>query len=160
MDCAIAYFQGLYQPGSSPMATALHTFTIRLSLGAVLLLACSRPDASIVERADTSPDPTSIFINRVWQVRASSAVEVGTLYTFLSGGTLVIASPHGTPSLGSWSYSRDTLTLVEEGLSHPADVLTLTRGEFRIRVRSPGPPLDITLAPAEIPPPEDMDATR
>jgi hypothetical protein len=142
------------------MAIAAHTFSIRLSLGAVLLLACSRPDASILQRAEASPDPASIFINRVWQVRGSSAVEVGTLYTFLSGGTLVIASPHGTPSLGSWRYSGDTLTLVEEGLSHPADVLTLTPDEFRIRVRSPGPPLDITLAPAEIPPPEEMDATR
>ena len=142
------------------MTIAAHACSSRLSLGVVLLIACSRPDASILERAEASPDPASIFINRVWQVRASSAVEVGTLYTFLSGGTLVIASPHGTPSLGSWSYARDTLTLVEEGLSHPADVLTLAPGEFRIRVRSPGPPVDITLTPAEIPPPDEMDATR
>jgi hypothetical protein len=39
-------------------------------------------------------------------------------------------------------------------------VLTLTPGEFRIRVRSPGPPVDITLAPAAIPPPEKIEATR
>jgi hypothetical protein len=81
-------------------------------------------------------------------------VEPGTLYTFLSEGTLVVASPHGRPSLGSWKYTRDTLTLVEEGLPHPADVLALSADQLRIRVRSPGPALEITLTPADTPPPE------
>jgi hypothetical protein len=132
----------------------------RLSFGAAMVLACSRPPAPAQDRPETSGGAAASFVNRVWQVRTSSGVEPGTLYAFLSEGTLVIASPHGTPSLGSWKYAGDTLTLVEEGLSHPADVLALTRDELRIRVHSPGPPLEITMTPADTPSPAERSATR
>jgi len=135
-------------------------FSIHRSLCAALLLACAGQDKSVQERAGAVGNPPDMFINRVWRVQASSGVEPGTLYALLSGGALVVASPHGTPSLGSWKYSGDTLTLIEEGLSHPADVLTLTHHELQIRVHSPGPPVDITLAPAEMPWHEERGATR
>jgi hypothetical protein len=135
-------------------------FSIRLSLCAALVLACAGQDKPVQERTEAAGNRADMFINRVWRVQTSSGVEPGTLYAFLSGGALVIASPHGTPSLGSWKYSGDTLTLIEEGLSHPADVVTLTHHELQIRVHSPGPPLDITLVPAEMSWHEEKGATR
>lgn len=89
------------------------------------------------------------FTDRVWQVGASSAVERGMLYVFLGDGTLLIASAHGTPSLGRWVSADKRVVLIEEGLRHPADILSLTADTFRIRVRSPGEPVDITFVPAK-----------
>ena len=41
------------------------------------------------------------LVNRVWKVDDASHVAPGQLYVFLSEGTLVIASAHGTPTVGS-----------------------------------------------------------
>jgi hypothetical protein len=41
------------------------------------------------------------------------------------------------------------LTLIEEGLPHPAQVLTLTRDHLRIRIHGPREPLEIAFEPAE-----------
>src|SRR5436853_5427487 len=53
------------------------------------------------------------FANRVWKVAKGSEGDPGTFYVFLSDGSMLISSPHGTPSLGSWHYSGDVLTMVE-----------------------------------------------
>ena len=71
------------------------------------------------------------------------------LYVFLGDGTLLIASAHGTPSLGRWESAGKGIVLVEEGLRHPADMLASTHDTFSIRVHSPGEPLDITFVPAK-----------
>jgi hypothetical protein len=99
----------------------------------------------------TAPAPPAApvtFVNRVWQVAESSAVAPGQLYVFLSEGTLVVASPTGTPSLGRWSRAGDGLTMIEAGLSHPTEIVALTATEFHIRSRNPGQPVDIRLEPA------------
>ena len=88
------------------------------------------------------------FTDRVWQVAASPGVEPGMLYVFLGDGTLLIASAHGTPSLGRWESAGNGIVLVEEGLRHPADVLVSTRDTLSIRLHSPGEPLNITLVSA------------
>ena len=119
-----------------PMASGL---TSTLTAG-LLLFACARPQA-----------PAEHFTNKVWKVRESSSVEPGTLYAFLSEGTLVIASPHGKPSLGQWKQEGETLTLVEEGLPYRADVVSLKRDEFSIRVHNPGQAVEMTFAPADEP---------
>lgn len=130
---------------------------LALALAAGLLLqACSRPGPpaeQIVEApADSLPaDSLPAFVNRVWKVSRSAGVEKGQLYTFLGDGTLLIASFHGTPSLGRWTYRRDTLTLVEEGLPHPATVLRLEADTFSIRIHGPAAPLDITFTPGAAP---------
>lgn len=92
--------------------------------------------------------PPETIVNRVWVVASSPSVAPGTLYTFLSEGTLVVASPTGTPSLGRWRFERGQLTIVEEGREYPAEMLELSESRFRIRVRNPGTPTEITLAPA------------
>jgi putative lipoprotein len=112
-----------------------------LALAGGLLLACSAPSRPA--------DAPGGFVNRVWKVSQSSTVAPGTLYAFLSEGTMVIASEYGTPSLGQWRQRGDTLTLVEEGLPYRTEVLQLARDTFKVRIHNPGEPVEITFVPAE-----------
>src|SRR5262245_1235737 len=113
-----------------------------LVLAAALWLAlsgCSEPTGEPDRARLATPD----FVNRVWMVSESNSVAAGTLYTFLSDGTLVVASSQGRPSLGRWSYRDGALTMIEEGLAYPVDILELTDDEFRIRMHSPGEPVEM-----------------
>lgn len=126
---------------------------------ALLLTGCAEPSttpapagpaASEAPPVSTQPAAKPDFVNRVWSVASSSAVEPGTLYVFLSEGTLVIASPQTRPMLGSWKRSGEGLILVEESIEYPTDILKLDAGSFVIRSHNPGPPVDISLVPADI----------
>jgi hypothetical protein len=87
------------------------------------------------------------FANRVWKVAKGSEGDPGTFYVFLSDGSMLITSPHGTPSLGTWHYSGEVLTMVEEGLPHQATVLRSTPDTFAISVAGSGPPVVLTFVP-------------
>lgn len=97
-----------------------------------------------------APAPTSApsFVNKVWEVRSSTAVAPGSLYVFLSDGTLVLTSPGGTPALGTWRSEGEHLVMVEESVPYPTDILELKEDVFRIRSNNPGEPVEITLVPA------------
>jgi hypothetical protein len=91
-------------------------------------------------------------VNKVWRVASSSSGgETGVLYVFLSDGTLVVSSPHGTPALGKWKQDADGLTMIEEGLSYKVNVLRLSPDEFRIMINNPGSAVEIAFAPADQP---------
>jgi hypothetical protein len=85
------------------------------------------------------------FADRVWRVETSSAVAPGTLYTFLSDGTLVVASPQSTPAYGRWTYDNGALVMIEEGIPYPTDVLAVDDTKLSIRSHNPGEPVDIHL---------------
>ncbi|GGK00836.1 hypothetical protein [Pseudomonas matsuisoli] len=89
------------------------------------------------------------YVDRVWQVKASSAVQPGTLYTFLSEGTLVIASKGNKPALGRWQQDANGLTMIEDGQPYRIEILELEPALWRIRSHNPGAPVDITLVPAQ-----------
>jgi hypothetical protein len=115
---------------------------------AVVLPACSRE----TEQASQPPPtpPAVSFVNKVWRVASSSSgSEAGVLYVFLSDGTLVISSPHGTPSFGKWQHDGDGLTMIEEGLPYKVNVLKLSADEFRIMINNPGNAVEIAFAPAD-----------
>lgn len=88
------------------------------------------------------------FVNKVWQIKTSNSIEPGMLYVFLSDGTLVMASPSSQPSLGRWTRTEKGLNLIEEGITYPTEILSLSRDEFRIRSLNPGDPVELQLAPA------------
>jgi hypothetical protein len=114
----------------------------------VMICACAdsaRPPAPAA--ATESPIPG--FINKVWRVSESPAVAGGTLYVFLSDGTLLITSEHSTPALGTWSHDGKGLIMVEESIPYKVDILNLTAGEFRIRSHNPGGSVEIRLVPAD-----------
>jgi hypothetical protein len=115
---------------------------------ALALAGCARPAAPPPAPNATAPVG---FVNRVWKVEKSSSVSPDTLYVFLSDGTLVVTSPHGKPSLGTWKSEGGKLTMVEEGLSYPVDVLALDASRFSIRSHNPGEPVDIEMVPAPSP---------
>lgn len=103
-------------------------------------------DAVAAETAkETHPASTS-FVNKVWQVSQSNAVSAGQIYVFLSDGTLVITAPQQKPSLGRWSYTDKKLVMKEEGIAYPVDILALTATEFKIKMHSPGEPVDIVFS--------------
>jgi hypothetical protein len=111
------------------------------------LAGCSDRPAAPPRAQAPAPKPT--FVNKVWRVTSSSSIEPGMLYVFLSDGTLVISSPHGTPSLGSWKPAGDGLTMIEEGIPYKVDVLKLSADEFRIMINNPGNAVEIAFAPAD-----------
>lgn len=105
------------------------------------------PQASATADAP-GPAGRPTFINRVWQVADSTGHASGDLYAFLGEGTLVVASATGKPSLGRWSGTTDSLTLVEQGAAHVVEVLGLTATTFRIRSHHPRGTVDLLLVPA------------
>jgi len=125
-----------------------------LILSTTTISACTSRDTSR-NAADEKPQPaTATFINRVWIVAESEQVAQGDLRVFLSDGTLVMASPHGTPAFGKWSNVDGNIKITEESHEYPVDILELTRDTFRIRMHSPGEPVVIRFVPADAPPAE------
>jgi hypothetical protein len=130
------------------MVTQLASNTLALVLATVLLLSgCSRRDAPREQTADNNSPAT--FVNKVWRVESSSSVAPGTIYVFLSEGTLLITSSNSKPLLGTWTSANGELTMVEEGIPYRVEVLHLSPGQFKIRSHNPGEPVEITLVPAE-----------
>ena len=112
------------------------------------LLGCSR-GVPPHKGADQAMGSAVAFVNRVWRVESSSSVAPGTIYVFLSEGTLLITSSNSKPLLGSWKYDKGDFTMVEEGIPYRVEVLHLSRKQFKIRSHNPGEPVEITLIPVE-----------
>ena len=106
------------------------------------------PVATPAAPAEPAAPAVPEFVGKVWEVKSSSAVEPGTQYSFLADGTLVIASKNGPPGYGKWTYENGALTMIEEGISYPTDILKLDAGTFEIRSHNPGEPVNIVLVPA------------
>ena len=85
---------------------------IALALSAGFLFCACSGGVSPAERPKEAAVPG--FVNRVWRVSESSGVAPGTLYVFLSEGTLLVTSPQSKPALGSWRTEAGVLTMVEE----------------------------------------------
>ena len=108
--------------------------------------ATTPPDATAAAPAPAPPVPAeSTFAGRVWRAQAGGAVEAGTTYAFLDDGTLVIQSASGTPMVGAWAQADGKLTMTEEGVTYPIDVLQLDERTFRLRSNNPGGAVEITL---------------
>ena len=115
----------------------------------LFLTGCSKETAPPGQGLTGTDTTSASFVNKAWQVSRSSSVTPGTLYVFLSEGTLLITSPNNKPILGTWKYENGELFMVEEGLPYKTDVLQLDADQFSIRSHNPGEPAEITLVPAE-----------
>lgn len=98
-----------------------------------------------------APASTPAFVDKVWHVAPASVQEPGTTYIFLGNGVLVVDSPHGTPMRGRWSYVDGALTMTEEGVTYPTDILAMDAGHLRLRSHNPGGSVDIVLVAAPEP---------
>ena len=141
-----------------------------LVVSLLALTACERSEkAQPAPKPAAEPTPATAqapataslsFVNRVWAVTESKQVAPGDLRVFLSDGTLVMASPNAKPALGSWRYQDGRLTITEEGQEYPVDILFLRENAFRIRMHSPGEPVEILFASAEQVPPASVHITN
>jgi len=116
----------------------------------LVLYGCSAPESSPPDSSTTTAGAAApSFVNKVWVVVESKDVAPGELRVFLSDGTLVMTSPHATPAFGKWRYTDEELTITEESLDYRVEILELTESSFRIRILSPGEPIEILFAPAD-----------
>jgi hypothetical protein len=143
------------------MVLELHTMKTALRRAgsiAVLLLAaaCSRePETAPAPVAAVPAAPSSAkpgFVNKVWEVSVSTGVAPGTLYAFLSDGTLVITSPNSKAAFGAWTYTNGALTMIEESQEYKVDILNLSHEELRLKSHNPGGSVEILLVPARVAP--------
>lgn len=88
----------------------------------------------------------------MWEVSLSTGVAPGTLYAFLSDGTLVITSPNSKAAFGAWTYENGQLTMIKEAQAYKTDILTLTHDELRLKSHNPGGSIEMVLTPARVAP--------
>lgn len=118
----------------------------------VLAFGCgAQKPAPVAQSEDEAEEGTVSFIDTVWRVSDSPGVARGTLYVFLSDGTLVITSRNSKPMLGTWKGIGYSLTMVEDGIEYPTEVMSLTKDEFKIASKNPGGRLEITMVRADDP---------
>ena len=134
------------------------TWAGAISISIITALACSQSsnqqqssEGQFEGQTSPAPVPTgrASFVNQVWKVAESSAMTPGQLVVFLSEGTLVFASTQGTPAFGKWTYDGQRLTMVEEGISYPVDIVSLSASELRIRSHNPGGVVETRFVPAD-----------
>lgn len=118
-------------------------FTL-LGFSMVSIVGCSKSETADVALANTETG----FINRVWQVSDSQAVAEGTLYVFLSEGTLVITSANSTPAIGSWEKTSTGLRVTEGGITYVVDTES-THDHLLLTYHSPAGETGIMLTPAK-----------
>jgi hypothetical protein len=121
----------------------------------LLVAACSKEPEPVNLAHTPRPYPANVkpgFINKVWEVSLSTGVAPGTLYAFLSDGTLVVTSPNSKAAFGAWTYKNGKLTMVEEAQEYLTDILSLNHDELRLKSHNPGGSIEIVLVPARVAP--------
>lgn len=99
--------------------------------------------------AEPSADPASVLAGSTWRVeRRSDGGEIGSTYAFLADGTLVFDSPTGTPMTGSWTVDGGALSLTEEGIAYPTDLVVRDADHVTLRSHNPGGVVEIALVRA------------
>lgn len=114
-----------------------------------LLSACGKTEPVTPVASAPASEARPTFINKVWRVSESTGMSPGQLVVFLSDGTLVFASGNSEPAFGQWRSEKGALTMVEEGIAYPTDILGLSSSEFRIRSHNPGGTVETRFVPAE-----------
>ena len=104
------------------------------------------PEAPADAPADASMADAPPFAGKTWRVVESEGVQPGTTYAFVDDGTLVIDSGAGNPpGHGKWRWEGGKLTIEEDGVAYPTDVLRADAGHLELRSHNPGGTLDIKL---------------
>jgi hypothetical protein len=126
----------------------------------LLLSACSNEAAPPADTTTATPPPATTpapestpppapappaFTDIAWRADTGSGVEIGTTYTFKPDGTLIVDSPNGTPMTGAWRQVDGQLTMTEEGIDYPTDVLAQDADHLHLRSNNPGGAVELLL---------------
>ena len=80
--------------------------------------------------------------------RRSDGGDVGSTYAFLADGTLVVDSPTGTPMTGNWAVDGGALSMTEEGITYPTDLVVRDADHVTLRSHNPGGVVELALVQA------------
>lgn len=108
------------------------------------------------ETTVTTADPARVLAGKVWRVeRRSDGGDIGSTYAFLADGTLVVDGPDGTPMTGSWGADGGALSMTEEGIVYPTDLVVRDAEHVTLRSHNPGGVVELALVHApDVPLPE------
>jgi hypothetical protein len=103
---------------------------------AVWVLSLTLAGKSLLPESPSTP-PAALF-GRIWRVqKGPSHSPAGTIYIFLSNGTLLETSCVETYRIARWTTDKsapDVLDVIEDGqLAFTGKILSLTAGGFRFR---------------------------
>jgi hypothetical protein len=85
------------------------------------------------------------FVDIPWRAETGSGVGIGTRYTFQHDGTLLVEAPGGTPARGAWRQDAQGLTMTEEGIDYPTDVIAQDADHLTLRSHNPGGSVELIL---------------
>ncbi len=99
----------------------------------------------------TGPAP-GFLVNTVWRVTSGNRAP-GTLFVFLSNGTLVMTSCVEVYRLATWrAETTDRLTIVEDtAVQYTADIQALSQNSLSLRLNLRSEQVDLTLEAAQAP---------
>jgi hypothetical protein len=91
-------------------------------------------------------------VNTVWRVTSGNRAP-GTLFVFLSNGTLMMTSCVEVYRLATWrAESTDRLTIVEDPpVQYTADIQALSENRLNLRLNLRSEQVDLTLEAAQAP---------
>lgn len=122
--------------------------TLAQSSGAPAPASAGEPGPVTVRATGGPAWKLEALVDRVWVVEAARVVPAGTRYLFLADNQLVVAVPGATPTFGTWAENVDGLVTTSGKVSSDLQVLELTPGRLRLRVRTPKTESEMTLTPA------------
>lgn len=130
------------------------------TLLAAILAGCSPPerttDAPAIRGTPAPPtltDPLAgPLVNTAWRVTSANRAP-GTLFVFLSNGTLVMTSCVEVYRLATWrAETADRLTIVEDTtVQYTADIQALSQDSVSLRLNLRSEQVDLTLEAAQAP---------
>ena len=96
--------------------------------------------------------PPAPLVNTVWRVTSGNRAP-GTLFVFLSNGTLVMTSCVEVYRLATWrAETTDRLTIVEDtAVQYTADIQALSQDSLSLRLNLRSEQVDLTMEAAQAP---------
>lgn len=139
-------------PAEAPVAAAPETTATTASPAVPAPAVAPAPT-----EAEAPPaDPARVLAGKVWRVeRRSDGGDIGSTYAFLADGTLVVDGPHAAPMTGSWRADGGALSMTEEGIAYPTDLVVRDADHVTLRSHNPGGVVELALVhAADVPLPD------
>jgi hypothetical protein len=125
------------------------------------LTACGPPAADRAELAsdsaptagDASGSPRDALVDKVWRVTAPAGRPQGSLYVFLSNGTLIMTSCVETYRLAQWTFDPPaSLTITEDPITrYGADIVRIEDRSLAMRLKLRSENVDLVLELVDTP---------